>query len=262
MLDLERPEHAYLLGFLLGDGSLYSGRGRKGRLSIEVAERDAELLDLLAPLLPGALRSTRTRSTNFSAVSRTAVLSWCRYDVRQAVSEAGMPSGRKDTLIQPPAVPFSERDFARGLFDADGSIGMTGKHVPYMSLVTKSSRMGLWWCGVLLSVTGARRACRPNTRDSVVNVMVQTDAAATLARWLYREGDLALPRKQRAAAEVAAWRRPEAMRAASRPRRWTEEEDRMILGASSVQPVADLLERTASSVVMRRWRLRSAAPKG
>jgi hypothetical protein len=53
-LDLERPEHAYLLGFLLGDGTLSAGRGRKGRLSVELHIRDEALLVELSRLLPGS----------------------------------------------------------------------------------------------------------------------------------------------------------------------------------------------------------------
>lgn len=182
-------------------------------------------------------------------------MSWWRYDVRQAVSAAGMPTGKKEGLIRPPAGRFSERDLARGLFDADGSIGMTARQVPYLSLVTKSPTMASWWCDLLASVTGARRTCRPNTRDGVMNVMVQTEAAAAFARWLYRESDLALPRKREAAVVTSSWRRPPEMRAAAQPRRWSEEEDQMVREASSTQQVAVALGRTSSSVVMRRWRL-------
>lgn len=256
MLDLRRPDHAYLYGFLLGDGSLSNGRGRKGRLSIEVAERDADLLALLAPLLPGGLLRTRTRRTNFSDCSRTATLSWCRYDVRQAVIDCGMPVGRKDRLVAPPSSLYDRRAFARGFFDADGSIGFTGPGVPFLSLVTKSPIMAAWWTEVLSDVARVERTCRPNARDGVANIMVQADAAIVMARYLYQPGDLALRRKQLVAQDVSSWARPATMRRVQRRRSWSPAEDARVVADVPVAALALELDRTVKSVAARRWRLR------
>lgn len=250
MLDLDLPQHSYLLGFLLGDGHLSSGPGRKGRLTIEVAARDGELLDRLAVLLPGARRSARVRRTNFAERSSTSLLLWCRMDVRAAMAEEGMPVGRKDTLIEPPARSFVARDFARGLVDADGSLGFTAAGYPFVSLVTTSPAMALWWCDLLHRKTGVSRSVRPNARDGAINVMVQREHASELAGWLYREGDLALARKSESAMQVAAWARPAGMRAASQCRRpWTSDEDAQVLRDV---PVAELAVEL-SPVRRRPW---------
>lgn len=256
-LDLEDPDSAHLLGFLLGDGSLYAGRGQKGRLTVELSERDANHLNALARLLPGSRLSRRTRTTNFAYDHTSGILTCCSLEVRRALEAAGMPAGRKDTLIAPPAHPFSSRDFARGLVDADGSLGFTGTGLPFVSLVTTSEAMARWWCAVLLAQTGAVRTSRPNRRDGARNVMVMADPAVALARWLYTDGDLALPRKARAAVEVQGWQRPPGMRARSRPRRWTAEEDAVLLAhVGPLSSVAQQLGRSSSAVSMRLWRLR------
>lgn len=221
MFDASQPDHAYLLGFLLGDGTLSRGRGRKGRLSIELARRDEELLHDLMAVLPGGSLTRRVRVTNFSAESHTSILTWCRQDVRDAVAAAGMPYGRKDSLIAPPPVQHSPRDVARGFFDADGSLGFTARGFPFLSLVTKSPRMAQWWVDLLKAHCGATRTCRPNSRDGVANVMVQGEPAVAFAGWLYGSGGLALRRKAVAAQQVLLWRRPEGMRAPAQPRSWT-----------------------------------------
>jgi hypothetical protein len=130
LLDLERPEHAYLLGFLLGDGHLSAGPGRRGRLSVELAARDADHLVALAALLPRSNLSTRQRRTNFAEHYSSVTLTCCALDVRSALARAGLPVGRKDTRVAPPAPPYSERDFARGIVDADGSLGLTAPACP------------------------------------------------------------------------------------------------------------------------------------
>jgi hypothetical protein len=254
---------AYVFGFLLGDGSLYAGRGQKGRLTVELAERDADHLRALANLLPGSRLSRRTRSTNFASDYTSAVLTCSALPVRRALVVAGMPVGRKDAVIAPPSGPFSVRDFARGLVDADGSVGFTGPGRPFISLVTTSPAMAGWWCSLLLERSGAMRTARPNRRDGALNVMVVADPAVVMARWLYADGDLALPRKADAARLVRAWERPPGMRARSRPRPWTSEQDEALLRhAGPLAVVAQELDRSVASVSMRLWRLRGpSAPQ-
>ena len=258
--DLTRPELAYLMGFLFGDGHLWSGRGQKGRLAVEVHVRDAELLERLAPLLPGSTLSSRTRTTNFSRGDyETAILSCSGLEVRKAVAAAGMPVGAKNALISPPKGPHSLRDFARGFCDADGSLGFTGRGLPYLSLVTKSATMADWWCASVIPHSGVTRSWNPNRRDGVANIMVMNEPAQALAAWLYRSGDLALARKAAAATRMAGWRRPPEMRRASRARRWTAAEDAILReGGRTQMELASLLGRTVPSVNVRMWRLRNA----
>lgn len=99
--------------------------------------------------------------------------------------------------------------------------------------------------------------------------MVQGTYAVALSRWLYQDGDLALRRKSEKAAGVRDWVRPEHLRAASSPRRWTQEEDDQVrdLLRRGAPPrgrrdLAVALGRTVQSVEMRVWRLRHQSPPG
>ena len=238
--DVMRAEHAYLLGFLLGDGHLGRGRGQKGRLSVELHVRDAEHLEKLALHLPGSRLSFRTRTTNFSAGPYdSAVLSCSRLEVRQALVRLGMPEGRKGFTAAPPAAPFLERDFARGICDADGSLGFTSTSKPFVSLVTNSPPMADWWCAFLLRAVDVHRTWRPNLRDKAANVMVMMEPAAVLAAYLYQPGDLALTRKWDTAQRVKLWRRPPDMRRAYVIVRWTSEHDDVVRrGGRSYKEIA------------------------
>ncbi|MEY9891207.1 hypothetical protein ABIA35_005611 [Catenulispora sp. MAP12-49] len=91
-----------------------------------------------------------------------------------------------------------------------------------------------------------------------------TSRSATSPRWWVAppsvdhsspdNGGIALERKQSTADSVAAWTRPAGMRRRSETRRWTPEQDAVVL-ASSVADAAQILGRAEQSCYMRRWRL-------
>ncbi|WP_336031127.1 LAGLIDADG family homing endonuclease [Geodermatophilus sp. FMUSA9-8] len=258
-LDLTDPAHAYFFGFAQTDGSLYAGTGQKGRLMIELAVQDEAVLHEFAGLFPVHSRvSRRVRTTNFGP-HRSAVWTLCDLSVRRELVGLGLPAGPKSALVAPPTVPFSTRDYLRGLVDGDGSVGFTRTGRPFLSFVTASQPLADFFCAQVRAVTGLERTVRRNTRDGVYNPMVASDGAAALASWLYPPGCLALERKRAAAALVAAWTRPPGMRA--RPvagaRRWTPDEDVEVM-VGTVREAAGRLGRTEKAVALRRFRLRRA----
>jgi LAGLIDADG-like domain len=254
-LDLRDPASAYVFGFMQADGHHCAGRGQKGSVTIEIKARDADLLRAMQQVIPWkASVRLRTRKTNFAESAEFAILTLCALEGRLRLLELGLPVRRKSAVIAPPIEPFSHSDYLRGLFDADGSVGFTSGGMPFLSIVTASLEIAEFARAEIERITGVRRTVRPNKRDGVVNLMVGSDPAATLARWLYGDACIAMARKQAAGLAVAAWKRPEGMRARSEPQRWTPAEDAVVLRMSQGEAAREL-GRTVRSVNMRRWRL-------
>ncbi|GAB3316550.1 hypothetical protein GCM10027451_33550 [Geodermatophilus aquaeductus] len=259
-LDLTDPAHAYFFGFAQTDGSLYAGTGRRGRLTIELSQRDEDVLHSFTALFTVPSRVTyRERTTNFGP-HRSVVWTLCDRTFRQELVELGLPTGRKSTSVAPPTTAFSVRDYLRGLVDGDGSVGFTRTGRPFVSFVTASRPLAEFFCTQAREIAGACRTPSRNRRDDIYNPLVTSDPAASLAAWLYPAGCLALERKRAAAALVAAWTRPASMRA--RPlagaRRWTAEEDAAVFNGT-LREAAARLSRTEKAVNIRRSRLRQAS---
>ncbi|MFC5187410.1 LAGLIDADG family homing endonuclease [Actinomadura harenae] len=249
---------AYLLGFLQTDGTYMRNGPGKGRISIELAARDINILNAFQRLVPYPTSITmRSRTTNFSkGVYTSAVWSLGVAEARHALEALGLPPGRKSAIIKPPNRPFSEPDYVRALIDADGSVGFTGKGLPFVSFTTASPQLIAYVCAKVFEVTGVRRTVRPNQRDSIYNLLLTCESAVRFAHWIYYEGCLALERKHLKAVEVIGWVRPPGMKRQTPRRSWTPREDRVAL-TLPIAEAARRLRRTESSVAVRRHRLRT-----
>ncbi len=253
--DLERPEHAYMFGFIQADGHLSQGPGRKGRLTVELSARDAPLLEKFQRICPyNSSISYRTRSTNFAAEHTSVAWTVCAREFRETLQALGLPSGRKSLNIAPPTVPYSERDYVRGIIDADGSVGRTAQDLPFVGFTTASEALVRYYCDYTERLTGRARTARRNTRDNIYNILLTREEAMTLAQELYYPGCLALPRKQAAADDVGDWVRPVGMKRMHR-KEWTAEETELLLATPDHEEAARLLNRSVKSCQTRRWRL-------
>lgn len=261
IIDLTREDHSYFIGLFQTDGHLESGKGQKGKATIELAGVDIDLLMRLPQLFEGVRSSvsTRTRTTNFSSDYTSATWRICNLAFRRELESCGVPAGRKSNHVAPPAGLFHQRGYFRGLLDGDGSVGFTRTGMPFVGFVTASSCLADYFCSTTRTITGVVRTAKRNNRDGVFSLMVASEPAVQLADWAYPPGCFALDRKRLAAASVAAWVRPPNMRA--RPllgkRAWAAEEDAVVV-STNVKEAARLLGRTESAVTIRRWRLRHA----
>ena len=103
-INLENPNYAYLFGFIQSDGHLYNTTRDRGRVSIEVSEKDEEILWVFKSLIPfNSSITKRVRQTNFSS-SLTSVL-WRVYDkrFRDQLESWGLPSGSKSAIVKLPS---------------------------------------------------------------------------------------------------------------------------------------------------------------
>ncbi|MEY9927635.1 hypothetical protein ABH926_002269 [Catenulispora sp. GP43] len=253
-MDLSKPEYSYMFGFLQTDGTLSQGKGLKGRVSVEIQRRDEPILHEFRRLTPYNSRvSRRTRTTNFKVGYESSVWTMCSLEGRLKLIELGFIVGRKSGLVAPPRAEHSSPHYVRGLIDGDGSVGTTAKGYPFVSFVTESAFLLDYVSDFVFEAVGCRHRVKRNARDGVFNIVFVNEPAVELARVLYG-GGIALERKQSAAESISAWTRPAGMRRRSETRRWTPEQDAVVL-ASSVADAAQILGRTEQSCSMRRWRL-------
>jgi hypothetical protein len=193
-MDLEVPEYAYMFGFLQADGHLEKGVGQKGRLRVEINARDIGILREFQRLTPyNSSITERTRSTNFAETHHSATWTLCSLEARSKLNQLGLPCGRKSKKITPPRVPFSRRDYLRGVIDADGSVGYTKPGLPFISLTTASTAIGAYLCFYARKVTGSERLISRNARDDIYYWKEQAQALAT---HLYYPGCLSLQRSR------------------------------------------------------------------
>ncbi|WP_326610973.1 hypothetical protein OG949_16065 [Streptomyces scopuliridis] len=257
-MNLEDPDYAYMFGFLQADGHLAQGVGQKGRLSVEINVRDIEILREFQRLTPyNSSITQRTRSTNFAENHHSATWTLCSLEARTTLNQLGLPYGRKSEKITPPRVPFSRRDYLRGVIDADGSVGYTGQGYPFVSLTTASTAVGAYLCRYARQLTGAGRTIKRNARDEIYNVVYTKEAAMRLAEDLYHPGCLAVERKRTSAVSLASWKRPIGMKVAPPRKRWKDTEDRILLETGDAAEAAQTLGRTVASCSLRLWRLRT-----
>lgn len=262
-LDPLTPAVAYFLGLLHTDGTHDGDLRHKGRVTIELAQRDVDVLHSLAEALPIKTSiGTRTRITNFSGGKPYTCFSLNAFDqeFRRWLATMRMPPGRKATSVGPPSCAFSHRDYLRGIVDGDGSVGFTKTGSPFVSFVTASEELAEFVADAIMTTSGKARSLRRNARDDVFNVMVTNVAAAQLAEYIWPSRDvLGMARKKESGLSVAQWRPPAATagRYGVIRRRWTPDEDAVVLGTSDAA-AALLLDRTVKSIGIRRWRLRIA----
>ncbi len=183
----------------------------------------------------------------------------CSLEARNRLVELGLPYGKKATSITPPRVPFSQRNYLRGLIDADGAVGFTAQGLPFVSLTTTSTAIATYLCRYTKLTLGIQKLTSRNARDRAYNIMYMRETGVAVADHLYCPESLALERKRSAAVEVSAWVRPAHMGAPRPTRRWTLMEDRVLLDAPTIAEAAEKLGRSEQSCNLRRWRLRKKA---
>lgn len=259
LLDLSIPEHAYLYGLLQTDGHMSKQSRNRGRVQLELQIRDKYILDKLATILPISSSVTiRKRDTNFAKDYESASWNICNLQFRTELNELGLPYGKKSNSIEPPAAAFSEIDYARGLLDGDGSLGITSKGRPFVAFTTDSEHIAKWWINFAYKHTNFLYSANRNSRDGVFNITASMEKAVVLANILYYDEALALPRKQTKALEVTSWQRSEGSRQniSTEKKKWSVEENEYIQNHAIGDSMA-LLGRSKKAITTQLWRLKS-----
>jgi len=256
--DPTKDAHAYFLGLLATDGTIYESSRNRGRVSFELKASDEAVLRSLAEHIPYRSHFRyRCRTTNFAGRYESVILTFHDLRFRRELSALGYVSGKKCETTTTPRCEYDETGLWRGVVDGDGSLGITGVDQPFVSLVTASQRLRDAYIDFVARVAGTRPDPKRNARDQVFNIVVFNEPAQLLVARLYAEATISIPRKACSANLVRAWHRPtNRKRICFERRRWTPEEDRRVLEQLPQAVVAAELGRTVQSISVRRWRLR------
>ena len=254
--DLTVPDYAYMFGFFQADGHLYQGVGNKGKFTVELSKRDEHILYDFQKLIPeySSIRY-RVRDTNFKDDYQSCILTVSDLGFRTLLSNMGVPYGKKSEFIKPPTVPFSRIDYIRGLIDGNGSLGLTAKGLPFISLTTFSDFTAADYKDFIFEHTGISNNANRNKRDNIYNIGMLNENAQNLCIILYPPGCLCLKRKLLEVQKLLIWKRPDNWRKKLTQKSWTEEQDNYIKEHSE-QESMDFLKRSKQSVLLRLWRLK------
>jgi len=254
--DLNNPDYAYMLGLFQTDGSLSKSTRNRGHFSIEMSFARKPLLEKIAKLIPyNTTIGDRTRDTNFQDNYHSVFLRVCNWEFRTIINSKGVPYGRKSEIIKPPIGKFSEPDYYRGLIDGDGSIGITQRNLPFISLTTASQDLCDAYIAYIYKHTGSRKVVNRNKRDDIYNIISFREPSQTLAKLLYYEScNLCIEEKKKNSRLVTQWQRSSHLPPYVHIKYWEDWEVEFIL-SHSIEDSMKKLERTKQSVKMKLWRL-------
>ena len=255
-IDLKFPEYSYFFGFIQADGTLRQFSRNKGYLEIELKRGDKEILNFFKKLFPfSSSIKTKIRDTNFKKNHKSCALRIFRKEFRDELLKLGLSPGKKFLNVFPPECDFCERDYIRGLIDGDGSVGITKREIPFISISAKSERLKNYFCQVIERITGERKRLMRNKRDNAYNIMVNREKAQKFIKYLYYPSCLVLKRKFKKAQEALKWRRPKILKKILQ-KFWEPREDKFILN-HALEESCEFLKRTERSIKMRLWRLKN-----
>lgn len=254
--DLTIPELAYMFGFFQADGHLSQDTRDRGKFRIELSKRDEHILYDFQKLIPEySSIKYRTRDTNFKDNYECCVLTISDLSFRDLLCSMGIPYGIKSEIIKPPVNPYSRIDYIRGLIDGNGSVGLTERGFPLISLTTYSDFTAIDYKKFIFEHTGMVNNTNRNKRDNIYNIGMLKEDAQKLCIILYPPGCLCLKRKFEEVQKLLQWKRPDNWRKKSVQKGWTEDQDNYIK-SHSMQESMDSLKRSKQSVSLRLWRLK------
>lgn len=252
---MDIKEKSYVFGLLVTDGHLELMERNRGRVQLEVNEKDKDICEKLFHLIPDSHLTSRERDTNFKNSYKSCAFSNNQLAFRQELIDFGFPTENKTLTASIPSQEYSASDFWRGVIDGDGSLGFTGQGIPYLSLVTKSENLKQEYCKFLLDNFGIEKRINRNARDNVYNIIVYREDALAVSKVLYENAPIYLDRKYNSYLEIQKWVRT--TKKLSRKKFWTPEEDEYILSHTAKESAA-YLNRTESSIRNRKFRLQNS----
>jgi hypothetical protein len=212
LLNLNSESDSYLYGLLLADGSLYLNTRNRGKITIELAERDKDILYKISEIVNGTI-GQRNRKTNFTNGETNTFYHWANstFEFRTELIGYGFPTINKSLDCSIPNISYNEKGFWRGYFDGNGSLGMTNYPFPFLSITMKSESLKDNYLKFLLSCFGINKNPSRNKRDNIYNICIFKEDAQIVARFLYENSNIFIQRKYELFKLNDKWVRPNNM---------------------------------------------------
>ena len=244
---------SYLYGLILTDGTIYETTRNRGRIQIELNVRDKELLEKLHKRIPSTL-TERQRDTNFKKNVCTATLSIFQKPIRDEIISWGIPKHDKSIAGTIPNQDYNESAFWRGVFDGNGSIGLTNLDRPFLSFAIKSEDLKDELIMLFNTRFDIRKNVNRNKRDSIYNICLFDEDAITFAEFLYQNASIYMERKFQKYIQNKTWKRTKKkMHQTS----WSQYEINYIQ-THSIQESMTVLKRTESSIKNKLYKLKQS----
>lgn len=191
---IDTEEKAYFLGFILGDGNLTSNNV----IAFGLHCKDAYILQRLLDLIQGTyiLTEKLTYDKRTGATNCGVQLSICCKELYYDILSHGIGKDKSKHYIFPTFLSVElQRHFIRGLFDADGSIGVTPSGHKYANLI--STKEGL---EKIMEITKNHNIKWNNHLHKFKNVenvyrICMGEDVLKLHHWLYDDSTIYLNRK-------------------------------------------------------------------
>ena len=145
--------------------------------------------------------------------------------------------------------------YIRGLFDADGSIGISSLNRPFWSLCTSSEKIKELVVKDIHDKTGLEKRLNRNKRDNVYNIVIYDEDAVIYSKMLYDAATIYLDRKYNKFCEIQQWQRV-LPKIKSRRKAWLSSEDEIACSSLILKEKMTLLNRSDNSIKTRIWRLK------
>lgn len=243
---------SYIVGFLQGDGYFVNrGDGGAGTIGFELGYKDIELRNKIYSLLSKDFKCRkweRTRNTNFKKEVKSCIFETTN---RQFINfmRPLLPSGKKSHKVKPPVKEgwFISKDYLRGLYDADGSLGCNNKGSLFISLCSNSEAIKDFVTSEISKVIEFDMSINRNKRDKVYNITLHNERARDFASYLYKDSNIFLDRKYNKWLKMPLWVRTQAKHKLRKM--WTESEIAILLDYKlTIEEIFERIDREPAAI--------------
>lgn len=241
----------YIFGLLVTDGSIEFLSRNRGKVRLEVKYEDRDIVYKLQERIEGSTTTERTRDTNFKKEYHSICFNNYRIEFRELLLKMGYPTENKSESECPPKTEYDKKEFWRGVFDGDGSIGFTKDGRPFASLITVSNILHDEFARFLKNELGIVRIVNRNKRNKAYIFSLYDEDAINFCDYIYNGAEIYLERKYEKYKELLSWKRTKKK---INIRTWTKDEDNYIMN-HTVESSMEHLGRTKKSIQMRKFRL-------